>query len=103
MVVLAPTSIVNHALAQHNLPTVHLGEEGTRTGFWGMQPTFEEVEAACRGKLFLNCDDEAFGPPGLLKYLHGRFPEPCRYEHEAKEEPPQPTVGHDWGYFQTIA
>ena len=77
---LGPTAILNHAYRQHRMPLVHLETEGLRAGFWGKPPAdLQTVVAACRGKAFLNFDDEAFGPV-LHRYLAERFPTPCCYE-----------------------
>jgi hypothetical protein len=74
------TAILNHAYRQHPMPLVHLETERSRAGFWG-KPSLEyqTVAEACRGKAFLNFDDDAFGP-GLKRFLAQQFPRPSRYD-----------------------
>ena len=60
---------------------VRLSDEGRKVGFYGKPPGYEEVVEKCRGKTFLNFDDEAFGE-GIRRFLEERFPEPCRYERQ---------------------
>jgi hypothetical protein len=74
-----PTAILNHARKQHGFLVVSLHEEGSRAGFYGKPPSFEEAAEKAKGKRFLSYDDEAFGP-GLRRFLAERFPEPCKYE-----------------------
>jgi hypothetical protein len=76
---LGPTAIMNHALAHNDLRPVMIREEGTRAGFWRKPPTYNQVVNECRGKLFLNFDDDAFGD-SIRRFLEERFPDPCRYE-----------------------
>ena len=98
---LGPTAILNHAMATQGVKPIHIGEEGTRVGFWRKPPAYEEVVAACRGKLFLNFDDAAFGL-GIRRFLKEQFPVPCRYE---KDDIPRPRGNHQqdsMGYFQAV-
>ena len=62
------------------MPLVHLETEGLRAGFWGKPPADRQTVAeACRGKAFLNFDDDAFGPV-LHRDLAEQFPTPSCYE-----------------------
>lgn len=86
------TAILNHACRHQRLDLMHLETEGLRGGFWGKpSPDFERVVETCRGKLFLNFDDDAFGL-GLWRFLDEQFPEPCRYERP-DAGPPIPPPG----------
>lgn len=74
------TAILNHAYRHQRFELVHLEAEGSRAGFWGKPPADRQtVAAACRGKTFLNFDDEAFGSV-LHCCLAEQFPRPCCYE-----------------------
>lgn len=76
---LASTGILNHALRDSPLELTHRDTEGIYAGFYHKAPRGELVESSCRGKTFLNFDDDAFGP-ALEHYLQERFPEPCSFE-----------------------
>jgi hypothetical protein len=61
---LGPTAILNHACRQDRMELVHLATEGLRAGFWGKPPPgYETVVEQCRGKAFLNFDDDTFADP----------------------------------------
>jgi hypothetical protein len=74
-----PSAVLNHAHKSENFDLTNLHEEGTRCGFWGKPPTFEEVTQQTQGKTFLNFDDEAFGE-GIRRFLEQKFPEKSQYE-----------------------
>ena len=88
---LGPTAILNHAYRTEQMPLVRLADEGRKIGFYGKPPSYEEVVEQCRGKTFLNFDDDAFGE-GLRRYLHERFPDPSPYERPADEAPSEPAT-----------
>jgi hypothetical protein len=91
---LGPTAILNHAYRQHRMPLVHLETEGSRAGFWGKPPADPQtVVEACRGKAFLNFDDEAFGPV-LHRYLAQEFPAPSRYERPDDGDDPAVSIAY---------
>lgn len=75
------TTICNYAIKHHNLKYVWLPQEQSKVGFYGNCPSEREIHTACRGKLFLNFDDTAFGPP-MQQYLTKQFPDPCKYERD---------------------
>jgi hypothetical protein len=56
-----------------------LSEEGTKVGFYGDSARYHEIAEQCRGKLFLNFDDEVFNQD-MRRYLEERFPSPSMYE-----------------------
>lgn len=76
-----PTSVLNHAFAREQMKLTHLHAENSRCGFWGKQPSYEEVIEKSQGRLFLNFDDAALGD-GLRRFLHERFPERSKFEKE---------------------
>ena len=102
---LGPTAILNHAYAVESFDLTWLKAEGRHVGFHGKAPSYEEVAKQCRGKGFLNFDDDAFGE-GIRRYLAKRFPTPSIYEQpdgvaRAKLEsfaPAQPQARDAMGY-----
>ena len=76
---LGPTAILNHALKHEQFALTNIHEEGTRLGFWGKSPAYEEVVRVASGKLFLNFDDEGYGE-GICRFLAERFPTQSVYE-----------------------
>jgi hypothetical protein len=56
-------------------------EEKSRFGFWGKQPAMDDVLQQSAGKMFLNCDDPAFGEV-IQKFLKEKFPNRSRFEKE---------------------
>lgn len=91
------TAVLNHVHRHEPLELVHLESEGLRAGFWGgPPPDYDSVVEACRGKAFLNFDDEAFGP-GLHRFLAQQFPHPSRYERAVDQSTAAPAVA-----FQTV-
>ena len=87
---LGTTAILNHAYRENRMDLVHVQTEGLRAGFWGKpSPDYHAVVNACRGKMFLNFDDDAFGH-GLWCFLHEQFPEPCHYERDDAGQPIPP-------------
>ncbi|MFQ6230376.1 hypothetical protein [Nocardia sp. NPDC002869] len=88
------TAILSHIQKHHPRPLVHLKTEGSRVGFHGKPPAYEEVVSlACAADArFLNFDDAAFGPD-MQRFLAERFPRPCRYErHETPSTPTSAVV-----------
>jgi Stealth protein CR2, conserved region 2 len=78
----APTAIYNYGLKHQDLRFVWLAEEQSKVGLYGSGAagsSAEDIAAACEGKLLLNYDDAAFGPP-LLRFLQQKFPERCQFE-----------------------
>lgn len=73
------TAILNHSQKHHPQPLIHLEREGSRAGFYGKPPTYDDVVKGAAGRRFLSFDDPAFGD-GLRLFLAERFPQPCRYE-----------------------
>ena len=76
---IGPSAILNHALKHHHLPLTKLASENWRAGFYERSFPYEEIVEHCRGRKFLNFDDEGFGDD-LRRFLDERFPEPCVYE-----------------------
>ena len=76
---LGPTAILNHALKHDQLALTNIHDEGTRLGFWGQSPAYDEVVRAAPGKLFLNFDDAGYGE-GICRFLAERFPAKSVYE-----------------------
>ncbi|MFI9535735.1 hypothetical protein ACIG56_21105 [Nocardia fusca] len=78
---MAITAILSHVQKHHPRPLVHLKTEGSRAGFHGKHPSYDEIISltSAADARFLNYDDEAFGPD-LQRFLALRFPHPCRYE-----------------------
>jgi hypothetical protein len=76
---LGPTAILNHALKHDQLALTNIHDEGTRLGFWGQSPAYDEVVRAAPGKLFLNFDDAGYGE-GIRRFLAERFPAKSVYE-----------------------
>jgi hypothetical protein len=75
-----PSAILNHAMKHHGLTDlVWLHQEARRVGYYGKQPTLEEVHTACAAKTFLSFDDGAWGP-GIEGYLAARFANRSKYE-----------------------
>jgi hypothetical protein len=74
-----PTAVLNYALKHEQMPIYSIVEENSRGGFWGKQPSYEEVVAECEGKAFFNFDDDAFSD-GVRQFLIERFPNPSKYE-----------------------
>jgi hypothetical protein len=83
-----PTAMLNHAYKQKRFPLIHRGEEGLYAGFHGKAPTYDKIVEGCKGKLFLNFDDEGFGID-MFRFLRERFPHPCCFEAPPvrKQEP----------------
>lgn len=73
------TAVLNHAHRHESMDLISIHEEKCRVGYWDSPPAYETVVADAAGRTFLNFNDRAFGP-GLRKFLHERFPEPCKYE-----------------------
>ncbi len=83
---LAATAIMNHAIKHHGVTDlVWLHDEGRRAGFYGKQPTIDEVRTASTGKTFLSFDDAAWGP-GIEQFLAERLGEPSKFEKEWRGE-----------------
>ncbi len=78
---IGPTSILNHAYKREQMPLTHLGEENTRSGFWGKPPSYEDVVTKSAGKTFFNFDDAAFGD-SIRRFLTEQFPNRSQYEKE---------------------
>lgn len=76
---LGPTSILNHAYRRERFPLVKLAEEGRHSGFHNKGFSYDEIVGRCRGKTFLNFDDEATNED-MLRFLKERFPEASKYE-----------------------
>ena len=83
---LGPTAILNHALKHEQFALTNIHDEGTRLGFWGRSPAYDEVARSASGKLFLNFDDEAYGA-GVRRFLSERFPDRSIYEKTDLDEP----------------
>lgn len=79
---LGPTAILNHALTRELIPLVKLSDEGRKVGFYGAASAKHEIAERCRGKTFLNFDDDAYDA-GMASFLEERFPSPCKYESDA--------------------
>jgi hypothetical protein len=76
-----PSAILNHALRFNQFPVVKLADENWKAGFYEKPSTYAEIVDQCRGRRFLNFDDNAFGED-MLRFLSQRFPTPCFYEME---------------------
>ena len=76
---IGPSAILNHALKHHHLPLTNLATENWRAGFYERNFPYDEIVEQCRGRKFLNFDDEGFGDD-LRRFLDERFPDPCVYE-----------------------
>lgn len=76
---LSGTAIYNYALQHHGLKFTWHSEDRSKAGIYGGCPSDEEIAELCRGKLFLNFDAAAFGPP-MQRFLQKLFPEPCKFE-----------------------
>ncbi len=76
---LAKTAILNHAQLRENFSPVKLADEKTYAGFHREPSPYEEIVQRCDGKLFLNYDDEGFGPD-MRRFVKVQFPQPCPYE-----------------------
>ena len=108
------TSLYNYALKYHGLKFRWLAQDRCRAGFYGAPRraagngtpqeapaagwTADEVRGACQGRLFLNFDDQAWGP-GIEEFLRERFPEPSRFERAFDSRSPAsdlrlPTSNH---------
>ncbi len=78
---IGPSAILNHALKHHRLPLTNLATENWRAGFYERSFPYDEIVEQCRGRKFLNFDDEGFGDD-LRRFLEERFPDPCVYEQD---------------------
>jgi hypothetical protein len=78
---LGPTAILNHANSFERLDLVSIKDQGSRFGFWGSPPSYEEIVSVRHGKSFFNFDDNAFGP-GIARFLCEMFPHRSRYESD---------------------
>jgi len=76
-----PTTVLNYAYKQENMPLFNLLQENSRFGFWGKPPSYEEVSQQSLGKTFFNFDDPAFGE-GISRFLSEQFPHRSKYEKE---------------------
>lgn len=76
---LGPTAILNHAYRRQRFPLTLVREEGLKVGFHVAPTAYQTIVDACKGKVFLNFDDEAFCP-NMQQFLAEQFPTPCCYE-----------------------
>jgi hypothetical protein len=51
--ILGSTAILNHALKHEPFDLTNIHDEGTRVGFWGKSPAYQEAVQSATGKLFL--------------------------------------------------
>ena len=72
--------MLNYAQKHEGMQPVLLADEGRVVGFHHKPAeSYEVIVEKCRGKTFLNFDDEALDD-NLRRYLAERFPTPSIYE-----------------------
>lgn len=76
---LAQIAVLNYAQKQVGFQPTMLKDEGIYAGFHHKPFPYEEIEANCQGKIYLNFDDHAYDE-SMKRYLEERFPKRCFYE-----------------------
>lgn len=76
---LAQSAIMNHIQSREPFTPIRLAEENLYAGFHWKPANYDDIVTQCTGRLFLNFDDDAFGPD-MLRYLREQFPTPCDFE-----------------------
>ena len=77
---LAQSAVLNYAQKHEGMQPLILADEGRNVGFHHKPAeSYEAIVEQCRGKTFLNFDDDALDD-NLRRYLAERFPTPSIYE-----------------------
>lgn len=83
--VLGPTAILNHSMAQETIDVTDRDEEGLWIGFHDVEASFSSVAESCKGRCFLNFDDDAFRA-GVREFLSKKFPVQSKFEGSPVKE-----------------